>query len=292
MATVIVGCGEVGTRLAQRLLAQGDESVLGLVRSSASAARLAAAGIPSVVCDLLTADAAPPEVVTADVDVFHFAPPPEQGVIDLHTRHLLELFAHCGTPRRLVYISTTGVYGDCQGAWIDETQPVRPLAERSLRRWDAEQTLRQWSVISGTVVVTLRVAGIYGPGRLPLARLRQGVPLVRPEEAPYTNRIHVDDLVTVCLAALERGTAGAVYNACDGAPSTMTDYFLAVAAAAGLPAPPLLPLAEASAQVSAGMRSYLAESRRLSNRKLREELGVILKYPNLAAGLHDLGNTD
>jgi len=285
--TIIVGCGEVGTRLAQRLLARG-EAVRGLVRSITSAARLAAVGVPSVVYDLMTPDAAPAGLVTAGVDLFHFAPPPEQGVLDLHTRHLVALFAHSGNPRRIVYISTTGVYGDCRGAWIDETQPVQPQAERSQRRWDAEQTLQHWRERSGGEVVIVRVAGIYGPGRLPLARLRQGLPLVRPAEAPYSNRIHVEDLVTVCDAARERGVDGAVYNACDDAPSTMTEYFLAVAAAAGLPAPPLLPLAEASAQVSAGMRSYHAESWRISNRKLREELGVVLQYPDLAAGLRSL----
>ena len=131
----------------------------------------------------------------------------------------------------------------------------------------------------------LRVAGIYGPGRLPLERIRQGVPMVREAESPYSNRIHVDDLATVCMAAMERGRPGAVYNACDGNPSTMTGYFLAIADAAGLSRPPLIPMAEAAGQVSEAMLSYLGESRRLSNRRLTEDLGVVLRYPTLAHGL-------
>jgi len=284
---IIIGCGEVGSRLAQQLCERG-ESVQGVVRSAASVARLAAAEIPSIQHDLLTDDAPAPALITTGTQLFHFAPPLESGVIDLHTQNLLQLFTRTGQPQRIVYISTTGVYGDCQGAWIDETHPVQPQADRSRRRWDAEQRLQQWRETTGGEVVILRVAGIYDPQRLPLARLQQSIPLVRAEEAPYTNRIHVDDLVTVCLAAMERGVNGAVYNVCDGHPSTMTDYFLAVADAAGLPHPPLLPLAEAMEQLSAGMRSYMAESRRLSNRKLREELGVEFRYPDLAAGLRKI----
>ncbi|MBK1693827.1 NAD(P)-dependent oxidoreductase [Chromatium weissei] len=284
---IIIGCGEVGTRLA-RQLRERSETVLGVVRSAASVTRLTAAGITGIQHDLLTDSAPASTLVTTGAQLFHFAPPPESGVIDLHTQHLLQLFARTGQPRRIVYISTTGVYGDCQGAWIDETHSVQPQADRSHRRWNAERQLQQWRETTGGEVVILRVAGIYDPQHLPLARLQQGTPLVRTEEAPYTNRIHVDDLVTVCRAAMERGVNGAVYNVCDGHPSTMTEYFLAIADAVGLPHPPLLPLVEAMEQLSAGMRSYMAESRRLSNRKLREELGVALRYSDLAAGLREI----
>jgi nucleoside-diphosphate-sugar epimerase len=129
------------------------------------------------------------------------------------------------------------------------------------------------------------VAGIYGPGKLPLARLRRGEPTVRESEAPYTNRIHIDDLVRVCLAALARGGDGEVYNVSDGVPGNMTDYFNQVADWAGLPRPPQIPLAEATDRLSAGMLSYLQESRRLDSGKLRRELGVALRYPDLASGL-------
>lgn len=283
----IVGCGYTGMRVARHYLDQGA-TLTGLTRSAAGLARLSAAKIPGQQCDLLKEDPGALGLAMTGARLFHFAPPPESGVTDPLTRRLVAGLAQSGSPQRIVYLSTTGVYGDCQGAWIDETWPAQPLAERSQRRWDAERTLRRWSQDSGGELVILRVAGIYGPDRLPLERIRQGAPLVQVAEAPYSNRIHIDDLVSVCVAAMEKGRDGAIYNVCDDAPSTMTEYFFALADAAGLPRPPTLPMAEAAAQLSAGMRSYMAESRRLSNRKLREELGVALRYPTLADGLKAL----
>lgn len=281
--TIIIGCGYVGTRLARHYLEQGVP-VTGLIRSEGALARLAQAGVPGVLCDLSRDE---PSGISFDgVNLFYFAPPPEEGIEDRWLRRAVATFSRVGNPRRILYISTTGVYGDCQGAWVDETRPAEPRTERSLRRWDAEQALRGWSQSTKGELVILRVAGIYGPGRLPLERLRQGIPLVRPEESPFTNRIHVEDLVRVCAAAMERGKDGEVYNACDGHPSTMTDYFLRVADAAGLPHPPLIPLTDAARHLSAGMMSYLSESRRLGNQKLRDELQVDFRYPNLADGLN------
>ncbi len=278
----ILGCGYTGTRLARRWLDQG-RPVTALVRSEPSRLALARAGIPTLARDL----AADPfdDINWAGQDLYHLAPPPPTGREDRLTRHLVAAFRRNGHPHRLVYLGTTGVYGDCGGDWVDETRPPAPAADRAHRRWDAEDTLRAWSRESGAELILLRVAGIYGPGRLPLERLRQGLPLVREEEAPWSNRIHITDLVEACVAAMERGAAGAIYNVCDGHPTTMTDYFLRVADAAGLPRPPLIPLREAAREVSAGMMSYLAESRRIGNRRLRQELGVSLRYPDLASGL-------
>ncbi|MFB1489596.1 MULTISPECIES: SDR family oxidoreductase [unclassified Thiocapsa] len=282
---IVVGCGYVGMRLARQYREQG-EAVTCIVRSDAGVARLEHHGIQGLRCDLAAENLG--DLGLAEARVFHFAPPPGNGVQDPHTRHLVEVFERYGHPRRVLYISTTGVYGDCAGSWIDETHPVAPVAARSQRRRDAEETLLRWCAESGRDLVILRVAGIYGPDRLPLERIRAGAPLVRPQEAPYTNRIHVDDLVTACIAAMERAPSGAIYNACDGHPSTMTDYFLDVAAAAGLPSPPLISLAEAADRLSEGMLSYLSESRRLRNDRLREELGVVFRYPSLAEGLRGL----
>jgi len=284
--TVILGCGYIGRRLARHYLGQGAP-VIAVVRSPESAATLTAEGIPALALDLAR-DLAPDDIAAlglAGAQVFHLIPPAESGTLDLQTRRLVAAFALAGDPARVVYIGTTGVYGDCGGDWVDENRPVNPQADRARRRWDAEQTLGRWRTASGGVLVTLRVAGIYGPGRLPLERIRAGLPLVRPQEAPWSNRIHADDLVTTCIAAMDHGTDGAVYNACDGNPSTMTDYFFQVADAAGLPRPPVIPLGEAEGQLSAGMLSYLRESRRLANRRLVEELGVELRYPTLAQGL-------
>lgn len=279
---LVLGCGYVGRRVAQHYLGRGV-AVQGVVRTAASRDALREAGIPALVLDL-----ASDELDALPFDgrrVFHFAPPPARGSEDWVTRRLIAAFARHGHPRRLVYISTTGVYGDCGGAWVDETWPTRPSADRARRRLDAEQRLREWSRARGASLVTLRVAGIYGPGRLPLERIRQGLPLVREPEAPYSNRIHVTDLAQACSAAMERGADGAVYNVCDDEPSTMTAYFFQVADAFGLPRPPVIPLAESEGLLSPGMFSYMQESRRLSNRKLREELGVELACPSLREGL-------
>ena len=278
----IIGCGYVGRRVAALLRERGDP-VTGIVRGEESAKAMAGLGIESLRLDL--AHDALDALRCAGERVFHFAPPPGTGTKDPAMARLLDSFARQGHPSRLVYISTTGVYGDCDGAWVDETWPPRPRAPRAVRRWDAERRLQRWSDDSGAELVILRVAGIYACDRLPLARIRDAQPVVSLEEAPWSNRIHIDDLVAVCLAAMERAPAGALYNVCDGNPSTMTDYFCRVADAAGLPRPPQIPLAEAPGQVSAGMLSYLRESRRLSNRRMRDELGIRLRYPTLDDGL-------
>ncbi len=281
---LILGCGHIGRRVARHYLDRG-ETVLGVVRSTESAAALTGDGIPALAFDLSTA--ALDGLALAGERIFHFAPPHSQGVEDPGTRRLVSAFARTGHPKRLVYMSTTGVYGDCEGAWVDETRPPCPSVDRARRRWDAEQTLRGWSIRSGSELVILRVAGIYGSGRLPLERIRRALPLVREKESPFSNRIHAKDLVRVCIAAMDRGPGGAVYNVCDGSPSTMTDYFFQIADGAGLRRPPVISLEEAESQLSPGMMSYMLESRRLSNRRLLEELGIELRFPNLAAGLRD-----
>jgi nucleoside-diphosphate-sugar epimerase len=279
---IIIGCGYIGRLLGARLAASGEQ-VIGVVRSEASAALLPPLGIQALRLDLATE--ALDALDTAGADLFHLAPPPGEGREDPVTAGLIESFHEHGQPRRVVYIGTTGVYGDCAGAWVDETRQPQPVAERSLRRWDAEERLRAWSRETGGELIVLRVAGIYACDRLPLARIESGQPVVGLDEAPWSNRIHAEDLVEVCTAAMSRAPAGSVYNVCDGHPSTMTDYFLRVAEAAGLAPPPQIPLSQAPGQVSAGMLSYLRESRRLSNRKLVEELGVQLRYPTLGDGL-------
>ncbi len=279
---LIVGCGYVGTRLARQYLKQGNLPE-GVVAGDESRARLDAEGISVRRLDIDSDDLG--VLPLNGVSLFLLAPPPAVGTKDPRTRRLVDQFQRQGGPKRVVYISTTGVYGDCRGDWVDETWPARPAVDRAHRRWDAEQVLRQWSRSSGGELVVLRVAGIYGPGRLPLKRIVQRLPLVRAEDAPWSNRIHVDDLVSACVAAMERGCDGAVYNICDGHPSTMTDYFFQVADATGLERPPVIPFAEAEGRLSAGMMSYMRESRRLSNRKMREELGVELRFPTLGEGL-------
>jgi nucleoside-diphosphate-sugar epimerase len=286
---LIVGCGYVGRRVAALHLARG-EPVLGVVRSEASAQALERAGIAAAPADL---DAALlPDLPTRGTGVYYFAPPPERGTTDPRIAAFVASLAQSGQPRRIVYVGTTGIYGDCGGEWVDESRPANPSVDRARRRWDAETRLREWSAATGGELVVLRVAGIYGPDRLPLDRLRRGLPMVAADEAPWTNRIHVDDLATVCVAAMDRAPSGDVYNVSDGHPGNMADYFNRVADLVGLPRPPVIRLADAGGQLSEGLLSYLRESRRLDNRRMLRELGVTLRYPTLDAGLPGCLATD
>jgi len=279
---LIVGCGYTGRRIASKLRARGDR-IRAWVRTSESARALEEAGIPATVVDL---DRRPlPQGPQAGERVFYLAPPPGSGTTDPRMTHFLEACGRSGQPARILYFSTTGVYGDCHGDWVDESRPANPGVDRARRRWDAEQQLRAWHEATSGALVVLRVAGIYGPGRLPLDRLRKRLPLVREQEAPFTNRIHVDDLVEAAIAAMDSASDDALFNACDGHPSTMNDYFDRLADLAGLERAPVVPLAEAADALSPGMMSYMQESRRLSNRRLVEALGLTLNYPTLADGL-------
>ncbi|MGB0721902.1 MAG: SDR family oxidoreductase [Gammaproteobacteria bacterium] len=278
----IVGCGYLGRRVARAEQARGRRCAA-LTHSEQSAAELSALGITPVRGDLDQADS------VRDLDLsgtlaYYFVPPQSNGSVDLRVAAFCDVLDRKRSPTRLVAVSTTGVYGDCGGEWVDETRLPEPRAERSRRRLDMEMTLRGWGMATATRVVTLRVPGIYGPHRLPRERIARGVPVLAESESPWSNRIHVDDLVTACLAALDRGHPGRVINAADGKPSTMTDYFNHVADAVSLPRPPQISHAEATAQLSAGMLSYLAESKRIDITRMRNELGVTPRY-DLVDGL-------
>jgi len=282
-AALIIGCGDVGRYVAAVECAAGG-SVTALVRSATSAARLNALVLQVVRGDLddtRTLAGLP----TRGARVYYFAPPPASGTTDPRLRNFLATIAPDALPACIVLISTSGVYGDCHGDWVSEARPPRPDADRARRRLDAEQTLLSWGEQQGVAVVILRVPGIYGPGRLPEQRLRAREPVLRVEESPWSNRVHIEDLARACRAAAERGQSGAVYNISDGHPTTMTDYFNRVADALGLERPPQITLAQARTVLSAGMQSYLAESKRLDNRRMREELGVEPRYPDLVQGL-------
>lgn len=279
---IVVGCGDIGCRVAQACLSR-RETVTGWVRSEESLGVLGEQGIPALKIDLDRPSPALPSL--AGDALYYFAPPPSEGQRETRVASLIAGLSQAGRPRRVVYLSTSGVYGDCAGAWIDESRPPAPSTDRARRRLDGENRWRAWSEESGGELVILRVAGIYGPGKLPVARLQSGRPMVSEADSPITNHIHTLDLVEICLVAMERGEPGEIYNICDGHPGSMTGYFNAVADFLGQPRPPVISLAEARRQLTPGMLSYLAESRRLSNRKLLEELGVTLRYPTLKKGL-------
>ncbi|MCG7930775.1 MAG: SDR family oxidoreductase [Candidatus Thiodiazotropha lotti] len=282
MGVTIIGCGDIGTRLALAYRKSALE-VTGWVATDESVGRLMQQGIKVQQIDL--DQQSPPATRLAGELLFYFVAPPPSGVVDGRVSRLIASIDQTSQPEKIVYLSTSGVYGDCQGGWVDETREPNPTVDRAKRRLDAEQQWQAWSQRTGVPLVILRVAGIYGPGKLPIERLKRGLPMVTEADSPITNHIHSLDLVEIAAAAMERGRAGAIFNVCDGRPESMTRYFDRVADYLQLPRAPQISMQEARRQLSPGMLSYLAESRRLSNRKLLEELGVVLRYPELEQGL-------
>ena len=286
LSCLIVGCGYVGSRLARRESAR--RPLLALVRSGRNATDLQSAGVPTLRIDL---DAAPdaalqPALAAAagQAAIVYLAPPPDSGTTDPRLATFLAQIEHV-TPAVFVYISTTGVYGDAGGALVDEFTPVAPSNDRSRRRVAAESATQAWCAARGVRCVILRVPGIYGPDRLPLERLRRREPALREEDAGPGNRIHVDDLVTAIVAAIDRLSAQGVFNVTDGDYASTTKYLQLTAAVAGIEPPALISRAEAREQIPAGMLSFLLESRRVDNRRLLADLGLQLRYPTLQSGV-------
>jgi|SRR5215469_5246037 len=279
---LIIGCGDVGRRLAAFYRSQGRE-VSGVVRSTASAEALKGLGIRAIRTDLDAGDL--PALPSKDALLFYFAPPVDVGKDDVRVERLLEHLELTGLPARFLYLSTTGVYGDCEGRWIDESEPLKPSTYRAQRRIAAEEAVKGWCTGHAIPWVILRVPAIYGPGRLLTERLKSGMPTVKPEECSYTNRIHMHDLNAVCHAAMERAPASAVYNVSDGHPSTITDYLFLLAELTGLPKPPLISMHDAERMLSPSIMSFLKESKRIKNEKLLKELDLSLSYPDLRSGL-------
>ena len=282
---LIVGCGDIGLRVLRLL--QGRFRVLALTSSAARVPALRAAGALPLVGDL--DDAASLGRLAALADrVLHLAPPPGQGRTDPRTRSLLQALARSPRVRRLVYASTSGVYGDAAGAYFDETRAVNPATDRGGRRVAAEAHVRRHGRAFGVCVSVLRVPGIYAldrDGGDPRERVRRGAPLLVPGDDVYTNHIHADDLARACVAALTRGAPQRVYHASDDTDLKMGDYFDLAADLCGLPRPPRVSRADAGATFSPVMLSFMSESRRLVNRRLKTELGLTLRYPTVREGL-------
>jgi nucleoside-diphosphate-sugar epimerase len=275
----IVGCGYTGLRLASRWVGSGAR-VRGFATRDATLSQITAAGVTAARLDL-DAAVAPIEVAGQWV---YYTVPPAKAEGDPRLQSFLD--ALVGLPRRMIYFSTTGVYGDRGGATVNEETPPAPLTARAQRRLSAENALRAWADARQVSWCILRVPGIYGPGRLPLDRLRRREPAIRPPEAGPGNRIHVDDLVTVCMAAaLSARADGRISNVTDGSEDSLTQYLQRVAGIANLPPPPLVSREEARRAVTESSWSFLAESRRVDNRRMLEELGVALAYHDLDAGI-------
>ena len=281
---LLVGCGDVARRTLPFLL--GRYRVVAVLRDPAQAAFWRDKGALPVIADLDRPVSLRRLAGLADI-VLHFAPPPERGVDDSRTRRLLAALCRGQSlPQRLVYISTSGVYGDCAGECVPETRPVRPATVRARRRVDAERRLRRFGRDCGVCVSILRAPGIYASDRLPLERLLKGVPALRAEDDVYTNHIHADDLARLAGMALRRGRPNRVYNAADDSHLKMGEYFDLVADRFGLPRAPRVSRSVAEATLSPLQMSFMSESRRLENRRVRKELGVRLLYPNVIEGIH------
>jgi len=279
MNTWIIGCGDIGRRVA---VLYPNEAIQAVVRSQTSIDACKRVNIRANQIDL----GASYKLISdqfKDANIFYFAPPPAAGKTDPLLKTFLETVTHL--PKRIVLISTTGVYGDSQGEWIDEETTTNPKADRAHRRLSAEQSLESWAKTYCKEYMILRVPGIYAQDRLPLARLKKGLAVVNTDEAGWTNRIHADDLAQACKAAMTCLSANQIINVTDGNPSSMTDYFNRVADYANLPRPPQISMREAEATLSDGMVSYLKESRRIRNDKMLRYLRINLKYPNLNSAL-------
>lgn len=279
---LIAGCGYVGQRLVARLRDRFE--ITALVRSTEKAAALERQGLKTAVIDLdrVRAGASIPERLDQEAIVY-LTPPPASGESDLRLDRFLQLAIV--PPKTFVYMSTTGVYGDTSDGFVDESTPVMPLTDRARRRVSAEEMTRVWCHERRVRRVVLRVPGIYGPERLPLDRLRKSEPAVRPEDAGISNRIHVDDLVTACEAAIENKEARGVYNVTDGSSISSTSFLDLVARLSGLPQPPRVSMEEAQLTFSPERLSFLNESRRVGNDRMLKHLGVKLRYADPEAGI-------
>jgi nucleoside-diphosphate-sugar epimerase len=298
---LIVGCGDIGARLIP--LVRARYRIYALTRDVAQRAALRALGAVPMIGDLDR----PHTLATLRgiaQDVVHLAPPLAQGVTDTRTAHLIAALGktwakhgrkHGGMhdtrgslPQHFVYISTSGVYGDCAGALVPETRPVRPQTVRARRRADAERRLRAWGARGGVTLSILRVPGIYAAQRLPIARIERGTPALRDEDDAYVNHVHADDLARMVMAALVRAAPGRAYNATDDMPQKMGEYFDLVADRCGLARPPRVSRAEAQRLLPANLLSFMSESRRLTNRRIKQELRVRLRYPSVQAGIAEV----
>ncbi len=302
---MIVGCGDVGLRVARDLNSSpaGRLSprarVIALTSTPSRVAELRAWGVTPLVGNL-DSPATLARLSGIATRVIHMAPPPSEGLAargagqtaqwwrDPRTQHLLQALRRRTAPLSIVYGSTSGVYGDCGGAWVSEARPVQPHTPRAQRRVDAERQLRHYGRASGVRASILRIPGIYAPDReggTPRARLLKGTPVLRAEDDVYTNHIHADDLARATVAALWRGKAQRVYNVSDDTQLKMGDYFDAAADLYNLPRPPRVGRDAAQDQLPLMLLSFMSESRRLDNTRMKEELRLVLRYGDVQAGL-------
>ena len=285
---LLIGCGDIALRSATLLRAH--YRLIGLCRHSENAPKLREYGITPIFGDLDKPKTLN-KLAGLSHAILHLAPPQNHGKQDIRTANLLASLTKRVTkktiilPQRFVYISTSGVYGDCNGALTDETRPIKPRMDRSIRRADAEKKVRNWGLRNHVNVSILRVPGIYATERLPLKRIREGAPVLLPDDDCYTNSIHANDLAYIIFAALRYAKPGRIYNACDDSTLKMGEYFDLIADFFDMPRLPRVARANAYKHISSSMLSFMEESRRLTNIRIKNELYINLRYPTVAIGI-------
>jgi nucleoside-diphosphate-sugar epimerase len=286
LRVLLIGCGDVALRAA-RLLSPNFR-LYGLTRRGDQHAALRTAGITPIAGDLDRVRTLA-RMRLSPWAVLHCAPPPAAGGDDTRTRNLIAALGSARSlPRRLVYVSTSGVYGDCAGARVAETRPPAPATPRARRRVAAEARLRHWCLARPVQLSILRAPGIYSEDRLPLERLREGTPALRPDDDVYTNHVHAEDLARACVAAITRGLPQRAYNISDDAELKMGEYFDLVADAFGLPRPPRIAGHVAEGAVPPMLLSFMRESRRLLNARAKRDLRWRPHYPTPATLLGEM----
>ncbi len=285
---LIIGCGDVALRTVPLLKTR--YRILGLYRNVDRADLLRANGIIPIYGNLDCPKSLKKLAGIAHL-VLHLVPPPNHGKRDTRTLHLLSALTKQTKinstilPQRLIYISTSGVYGNCHGDLIDETHPVHPENDRAIRRVFAERQIRSWGKRNHIPTCIVRVPGIYAASRLPLQRLRDGHPALLDVEDSYTNHIHADDLAQIIFAAIRFAKTNRIYHACDDSHLKMGEYFDLVADYFALPHPPRITRNQAQEQITPSMLSFMKESRRLRNVRIKKELHVSLLYPTVHEGV-------
>jgi nucleoside-diphosphate-sugar epimerase len=279
-----VGCGDIGTRLVRQ---QRHLRILALTSQSEKIPGLRKLGLTPLkgnLDDALTLR----RLAGLATRVVHLAPTSSNGERDLRTTALWRALSLRAKPVQLVYASTSGVYGNCQGAYVNETRVVKPQTSRAKRRDDAENQWRWWGRATGASTSILRIPGIYAldrPGGSPLERLARATPVLVAEDDVFTNHIHADDLARAIQLALWRGKSQRIYNVSDDSELLMGDYFDLAAEIWGMEKPARMSLEQAQHSLPSLLLSFMSESRRMINTRLKHELRLQLRYPTVKEGL-------
>ncbi|MEI7532199.1 MAG: SDR family oxidoreductase [Betaproteobacteria bacterium] len=274
---LIIGCGDVGGRLLPMLTP--THQVFVLTSQPQKAILLRQLGVIPIVGDLDQLHSLK-RLTSLASTVIHLAPPNSYGNKDLRTQNLIRILSQARGVRRFIYISTSGVYGDCEGAWVGEERTPSPMNDRARRRVNAESQIRAWAIKQNIAATILRVPGIYAQNRLPLERIRNATPILKEECDIYTNHIHADDLARIIQIAVYRGAPQRIFNASDESYLKMGQYMEKVATKFGLPLPPRVDFQGLKDQVSPMALSIMSESRRLKSKRLHE-MGIKLYFPHV-----------